>query len=56
MSMNVPETELTTQDKWHLQIQKHIQSPDKHLKWSKKERPSKIILAWNFFPKTLQYA
>ena len=27
----------------------------KHLKWSKKEQPGKIIIAWNFFPKTLQY-
>ena len=23
--------------------------------WSKKERPTKAIIAWNFFPKTLQY-
>ena len=23
--------------------------------WSKNERPTKAIIAWNFFPKTLQY-
>ena len=29
-----------------------IQNPAKHLKWSKKEQFSKIIIAWNYFQKT----
>ena len=39
----------------HLQIHRRIQNSAKHLKWSKKERPAKIIIAWNFFPKILSY-
>ena len=27
----------------------------KHLKWPQEERPAKIIIAANFFPKILQY-
>ena len=55
--LNMPETEpkITVQAKWCLQIHRKIQNPGKHQKWSKKERPAKIIIAWNFFPKTLQH-
>ena len=53
----MPETEprITAQAKQHLKIHRCIENPAKHLKWSKKELLAKIIIAWNYFPKTLQY-
>ena len=52
--LNMPETEheITVQAKQHLQIHRRIKNPIKHLKLSKKELPAKIIIAWNFLPKT----
>ena len=56
--LNIPETKpkKTVQAKQYFQIHGCIWNPAKHLKWSKAERPAKIIVAWNFFPKALQYA
>ena len=53
----MPEVEpkITAQAKLHLQIHRHIYNPVKNLKWSKKERPAKIFIAWNYFPERLQY-
>ena len=53
----MPETEpkITVQAKQHLQIHRHIENYAKHLKWSKKELFAKAFVAWNCFPKTLQY-
>ena len=36
-------------------IHRCIENPAKHLNWSKKEPLAKIIIAWNYFPKTLHY-
>ena len=53
----MPETEpkITVQAKWHLQIHRRIQNPAKHLKWCKKDRPAKTIIAWDYFSKAIQY-
>ena len=34
---------------------KIVQNPAKHLKRSKKKRHVKIIIVWNYFPRTFQY-
>ena len=51
----MPETErkVTVQAKWQLYIHRRIENSAKHLKWSNKELPAKIIIAWNYFPKTV---
>ena len=55
MCLNTSETEIkiTVQANQQLQIHKRIESPAKHLKWSKKELLAKAIIAWNYFPMAL---
>ena len=55
--LNMTETEpkITVQDKWHLQTHRRISNFEKHQKWSNKERSAEMIIAWNYFPKTLEY-
>ena len=43
------EPKTTVQAKEHLKIHRHIYNSAKHLKCPKKERPAKLILAWNYF-------
>ena len=52
MPATVPK--ITVQATYPLQIHIRISNSAKDPKWSKKERPTKIIIAWNYFLKILQ--